>query len=410
MCMRSGAKDIGLCSQEPSVWFVKNTQQLVPCPLQCHLARQHRGWSRLVQLLMAVCTRRLCPNATSSVEIVRQPPPLGAVVAMALQKAWRSGSAGFFAGTVQVLAFMWLRTAMNYQYKFGGTLPDVLQKLYREGGIARLYQGLLPWAIFQAPLSRFGDVAANDMVLALMGALFPQVPVGVTTFVGSVSSAAWRVIITPVDTCKTMLQTDGTKGWIMLKEKMSKGGLLILWAGWEGNYMANVIGNYPWFVTSNVLQKRVPVPAGNFMKLVRSAFIGAVASSISDVVANSIRVIKTKKQTSEDVNCGYIAAAQQIIASDGICGIFFRGLSTRVFTNILQSSQQFGTSSAIHACEVLDHVPLQPLQNLWKDHMGWLRTPHRRRTATCSVGGPLPRLGNWSVQRQGTELQTSCEQ
>ena len=93
----------------------------------------------------------------------------------------------------------------GYRYKFGGTLPDVLQKLYREGGhfvasvtssqpmvsldllrllyflnrdsgIARLYQGLLPWAIFQAPLSRFGDVAANDMVLALMGALFPQAP------------------------------------------------------------------------------------------------------------------------------------------------------------------------------------------------------------------------------------------
>ena len=61
---------------------------------------------------------------------------------------------------LKVLAFMWLRTAMNYQkhfrtyivevrwyepilccacdagyrYKFGGTLPDVLQKLYREGG------------------------------------------------------------------------------------------------------------------------------------------------------------------------------------------------------------------------------------------------------------------------------------
>ncbi|CAE7566211.1 SLC25A40 [Symbiodinium natans] len=239
---------------------------------------------------------------------------------------------------MQVLAFMWLRTAMNYQYKFGGTLRAVLQKLYQEGGIARLYQGLFPWAIFQAPLSRFGDVASNDMVLALMGALFPQVPVGVTTFVGSVSSAAWRVIITPVDTCKTILQTDGTKGWIMLKDKVSKGGPLILWAGWEGNYMANVIGNYPWFFTMNLLQKRVPVPAGNFMKLVRSAFIGAIASSISDVVANSIRVIKTKKQTSEDVNCGYVAAAQQIVASDGISGIFFRGLSTRVFTNILQSA------------------------------------------------------------------------
>ncbi|CAE6930953.1 orc1 [Symbiodinium sp. CCMP2592] len=313
---------------------------------------------------------------------------------------WSGGGDGLAEGMAQWFCWLLRRDhagSVLPAYKFGGTLPDVLRKLYREGGIARLYQGLLPWAIFQAPLSRFGDVAANDMVLALMGALFPQVPVGVTTFVGSVSSAAWRVIITPVDTCKTMLQTDGTKGWIMLKEKMSKGGLLILWAGWEGNYMANVIGNYPWFVTSNVLQKRVPVPAGNFMKLVRSAFIGALASSISDVVANSIRVIKTKKQTSEDVNCGYISAAQQIIASDGIRGIFFRGLSTRVFTNILQSSKQFGSSSAVRAAASVTLRPLQPLQNLWKDHMGWLRTPHRRRTAACSFGGPLPRLGNWSV-------------
>ena len=48
-----------------------------------------------------------------------------------------------------------------------------------------------------------------------------------------------------------------TQGWVMLKEKMAKGGVTVLWAGWEGNYMANVIGNYPWFATMNVLQKHV---------------------------------------------------------------------------------------------------------------------------------------------------------
>jgi len=265
------------------------------------------------------------------------PKSTGTVLTAALQKAWRSGSAGFLAGTMQVLAFMWLRTAMNYQYKFGGTLVEVLKKLWSEGGVQRLYQGLFPWAIFQAPLSRFGDVAANDMVLVLMGAFLPQVPVSVATFMGSLSSAAWRIIITPVDTCKTILQTDGSKGWVMLKDKVSKGGPLILWAGWEGNYMANVVGNYPWFATMNVLQKHIPVPEGNLQKLMRSAFIGAIASSISDVVANSIRVIKTKKQTSSE-NCSYISAAQEIIEKDGVAGIFFRGLSTRVFTNILQSA------------------------------------------------------------------------
>merc|ERR1719445_1514245 len=104
-------------------------------------------------------------------------PGLGAVILTAISKAVRSGSAGFVAGTMQVLAFMWLRTVMNYQYKFGGTLMEVLKKLYAEGGIARLYRGLFPWAIFQAPLSRFGDVAANDLVLALSTKLLPNLPV-----------------------------------------------------------------------------------------------------------------------------------------------------------------------------------------------------------------------------------------
>lgn len=47
------------------------------------------------------------------------------------------------------------------------------------------------------------------------------------------------------------------QGWVMLKDKIQKGGPLVLWAGWEGNYMANVVGNYPWFATMNVLQKHV---------------------------------------------------------------------------------------------------------------------------------------------------------
>ena len=237
---------------------------------------------------------------------------------------------------MQVLAFMWLRTVMNYQYKFGGTLMEVLTKLYKEGGIARLYRGLFPWAIFQNPLSRFGDVAANDLILGLSQALFPQLPVSIATFAGSMSSALWRVMITPVDTCKTILQTDGEAGWKVLTEKVKKNGPLVLWAGWEGNYMANVIGNYPWFATMNVMQKMVPVPEGAFLKLVRSAFCGAVASSVSDVVSNSIRVIKTTKQTHANGDIGYAEAAKEILAKDGPTGLLFRGLETRIYTNVMQ--------------------------------------------------------------------------
>merc|ERR1719253_1017210 len=137
---------------------------------------------------------------------------------------------------------------------------------------------------------------------------------------GSMSGAAWRIVITPIDTCKTILQTDGHRGWTVLKEKVAKNGPLVLWAGWEGNYIANVVGNYPWFFMQNLLDKRVAVPQGAIMKLWRSAFIGAISSSVSDMVSNSIRVVKTKKQTSDDASTGYLKAAQQVVEKDGVYG------------------------------------------------------------------------------------------
>lgn len=263
---------------------------------------------------------------------------LPAVLALAIKKAWISGSAGFLAGTIQVLAFMWLRTTMNYQVKNGGSFLEVLNKLWAEGGLARLYRGLLPWAIFQAPLSRFGDVAANEIVISVISTLFPQVPLSVSTFASSMTGACWRITITPIDTCKTILQTDGDKGMQILKDKIAKGGPLVLWQGWEGNYVANVVGNYPWFLVMNFLSKRVGVPEGNVARLIRSATIGAASSSVSDLVSNSIRVVKTKKQTHANADISYLEAAKEVTDVDGVYGLIFRGLETRILTNVLQGA------------------------------------------------------------------------
>lgn len=264
-------------------------------------------------------------------------PALGEIFQKAVVKAFKSGSAGFIAGTAQVVAFMWLRTVMNYQYKNGGSFGTVIGKLWAEGGIARLYRGIFPWAIFQAPLSRFGDVASNEVVLAVMGSMYPNLSVAVTTWAGSITSAIFRVVITPIDTIKTTLQTDGSKGMTLLKAKMAKSSFLVLWSGWEGNYISNVIGNYPWFATMNLLQNNWAVPSGSAQKLVRSAAIGAIASSVSDVISNSIRVVKTKKQTSQN-NETYGTVISQIVSESGLYGLFFRGLETRIGTNVLQGA------------------------------------------------------------------------
>lgn len=256
----------------------------------------------------------------------------------AMKKAFKSGRAGFAAGLCQVVAFMWLRTAMNYQYKNGGTFREAVATLWAEGGIPRLYRGVFPWAILQAPLARFGDTATNTGVLVVMSSCFPRVPLGVSTALGSCAGACWRILLTPLDTFKTTLQTDGTRGWAILRDKVSNGGVMVLWYGWEANYMAAVVGSYPWFVTVNLLSGSIPLADGVWWSLARNAFIGATAATVSDLLSNSFRVVKTKKQTSEDAAVGYIQAARAVIAQDGPRGLFLRGLDTRIFTNILQGT------------------------------------------------------------------------
>lgn len=77
---------------------------------------------------------------------------------------------------------------------------------------------------------------------------------------------------------------------------------------------------------------RLPSP------LFRNAGIGLFASIISDTIVNSIRVIKTTKQsiaTKHDLT--YTETIKMILAADGWKGLFGRGLRARILANALQS-------------------------------------------------------------------------
>ena len=64
--------------------------------------------------------------------------------------------------------------------------------------------------------------------------------------------------------------------------------------------------------------------------LARNAFIGMCASFVSDCVSNSLRVVKTIKQTNADANIGYMGAVKSVIEKDGLKGLFGRGVSRPV--------------------------------------------------------------------------------
>lgn len=224
---------------------------------------------------------------------------------------------------------------MNYQYKYGGTMQTSVRTLWGEGGALRFYRGLAP-ALVQAPLSRFGDTASNAFALSMLSDV--QLPVALKTVAASLLAASFRILLVPVDTVKTIMQVEGNAGLSILRAKVAAHGPGAMFHGALASAAATFAGHWPWFATFNTLQEAIPVPAGEdalLARLARNAGIGFTASIVSDTISNSMRVVKTYRQTSAHP-VSYPIAVKSIIAADGLAGLFGRGLQTRILANGLQ--------------------------------------------------------------------------
>lgn len=264
------------------------------------------------------------------------PPAMRDVLHKAGKRALGGGVSGAAAMGLQVGSLMWLRTTMNYQYRHGTSTSQALATLYRQGGVRRFYRGVGP-ALVQGPLSRFGDTAANAGVLAALDA-HPegrQLPVFAKTMCASGVAGLWRIALMPVDTLKTIMQVEGSKGLPMLRAKYSANGIRVFYQGALAASSATFVGHYPWFFTYNLLSEALPEQPTTFANLGRNATIGFCSSFVSDVCSNSIRVIKTTKQSSA-ASVSYVTAAQMVVAQDGVSGLFLRGLKTRILANGVQ--------------------------------------------------------------------------
>ena len=248
----------------------------------------------------------------------------------AKNKALNGGLAGSASMVMQVSTLMWLRTTMNYQYANGGTITQTIKKLYSEGGVRRFYRGYLP-AIFQGPISRFGDTAMNVGILELTKDT--DLPIWAKTGIASGGAASWRLFLMPIDALKTTLQVHGNSGLNVLNTKLKNNGPKILWNGTGASISATFVGHYPWFVTYNYLTEYLENEKdSNLKKLTKNAGIGFVSSVVSDTSSNSLRVVKTYKQTYK-TEIGYSNIIKDIIKKESIYGLLFRGLETRILVN-----------------------------------------------------------------------------
>jgi hypothetical protein len=251
-----------------------------------------------------------------------------------LEKSVKSGLSGAGAMTVQVTTLMWLRTIMNYQYRHGGTIKGTITTLYKDGGIPRFYKGVGA-ALFQGPLSRFGDTFSNTLALSVFSYnQLSGIPVFVQTGFASVTAGLFRIGLMPIDTVKTSMQVEGSIAG--LKTRLKTNGPKVLFNGAIATSSATMVGHYPWFATYNYLNAYLPKYDDPLKNMARNAFIGFNASIISDTLSNSLRIVKTTKQSHPNPAITYKQIADEIIKKDGMQGLLGRGLKIRLMTNGIQ--------------------------------------------------------------------------
>ena len=116
---------------------------------------------------------------------------------------------------------------------------------------------------------------------------------------------------------------------------MNTQGPVVLWHGAGAAATATAVGHFPWFYTFNLLQSVIPTYTETHKKLARNAAIGFTASVVSDTISNSLRVIKTVRQTYHEP-ISYSKTVQLVVSKDGVLGLFGRGLKTRIMANGVQ--------------------------------------------------------------------------
>lgn len=258
-------------------------------------------------------------------------PTIGSILSVAASKALSGGMAGACAMVLQVSTLMWMRTTMNYQYRYGTSTLTALKTLYADGGIPRFYRGIGP-ALIQGPVSRFGDTAANAGVLALFeNSAAKDWPAAAKTVFSSGTAATMRIALVPVDTVKTIMQVEGKEGLTKLGAKYRAHGVPVFFHGAIATSAATFVGHYPWFTVFNTLNELIPNYPERPKKLARNATIGFCASVCSDTVSNSLRVIKTYRQTNETLP--YREIVKRVVEEDGVMGLMGRGLKTRILAN-----------------------------------------------------------------------------
>lgn len=236
---------------------------------------------------------------------------------------------GVSSGFLQVSSLMWLRTANNYQYRYGTNLSDTFSILYKNGGFLRFYRGYFP-AVYVASVCKFAELNAYYFTKD-----YSQHEKLLT--IASISSFA-KLSVIPIDTLDMFLQVEGKKGFNILYDKIKNNGYRVLYYGSTPWIISNFLGTYGWYYVHNYLDKKYKNKF-NDNKLqfnLKNGLIGLSSSITSDIITNPLRILKINKQSNSN-NIGYLDTIKEIKNKKGYSEFFLRGLKTRILIHGVQN-------------------------------------------------------------------------
>ena len=252
---------------------------------------------------------------------------------MSFEDILKSSVAGSSAGMIQLTSLFWLKTIIKHQYRHGTCPIRSAQLLYQEKDILRFYRGFTP-NLLKTCFGKFGDAAFYTYFHQNEFNHLSEVERA--SYI-SLSSSVLKFNLMPLDTYTNMCQVRGKEGISIMREKISKNGLGVLYNGSTAYFLSNFVGNTSWFFTMDYLNKIYYEPYQKKTDTKKNMLIGFASSAVSDLITNPIRILKTYKQSNKE-NISYLQSLKEICESKGLVNFYFRGLPSKLLLNGLNSA------------------------------------------------------------------------
>ncbi|CAO1634258.1 unnamed protein product [Parajaminaea phylloscopi] len=221
------------------------------------------------------------------------------------------------------------------------SMMDCFKKIVAKEGPGRLYRGIVPPLMLEAP-KRAVKFAANDFWGKTYKSAFStdQMTQGLSVLTGCSAGATESVVVVPFELVKIRLQDKAQahlyKGPMdVVKKIVAADGLLGLYAGMESTFWRHVLWNGGYFGCIHQVKSIMPKASGKGEELRNNFISGAIGGFVGTVINTPADVVKSRIQNTTRVpgvkpKYNWTFPSMALIAKEEGFGALYKGFTPKV--------------------------------------------------------------------------------